>query len=110
MNTDFETSHLNPEQKKIAESIIDLLKEVNDREPDGGGCKAFYTPEEWKEKGERYGTESALVLVHDGGDLAPFCNLDYQCYERHEALNQALDKIGYYFESCTHWYAAVYKV
>ena len=76
---------------------------------DTGGCRAFYTPEEWKERGERYGLTSELIVVHDGGDLAPFFNWDYERRDLRESMDKALKKAGYYCEQMTCWYAAIYK-
>lgn len=106
---DFVTDHLSNEQKKIASVVKSVIKDVMGREAFGGGCRAFWTPEEWQARKEQYGTNSKLVLVHDGGDLARFCSYDYQDYDAVERLNQALEKAGYYFEQCTTWYSAVYE-
>jgi hypothetical protein len=75
-----------------------------------GGCKAFYSPEEWKERGEDYGTNSKLVIVHDGGSLASVFNLDYEQYELNESMNQELIRHGLFVEQCTSWYSAVYEI
>ena len=74
-----------------------------------GGCKAFYTPEEWKSRGEQYGAKAELVVVHDGGDVAAVCNLDYENYGLHDALQEALTNAGLFLEGCTCWYSAVYS-
>jgi hypothetical protein len=99
---------------------------------DTGGCKSFYSPDEWSERGEQYGTGSKLIIVYDGGDLRRYFNMD-AAYEAHcmvaefyeetgdtemlgkpydscENMNAALHKEGLYFEECTGWYAAVYKI
>ena len=108
---DFTTEGLTAKQKKIAKVITKLIKQKSGgREPSGGGCKAFYTPKEWKERGEEYGTTSELILVHDGGDMAPYCNWDYCSYEMVEALSDVLRAEGYFVEQCTSWYSAVYEV
>lgn len=104
-SNDFDTSRLSGEALKIAS----VIKRVLGKGASGGGCKAFYTPQQWAERGESYGRNSALVVVHDGGDLAPYCNYDYGSYDLIEKMNAALKKIGYYLESCTCWYSAVYK-
>lgn len=106
---DFVTDHLNDEQKNIATIIKSVIKDVMGREAFGGGCRAFFTPDEWKARKEKYGLESQLVLVHDGGDLARFCSYDYQDYDAVECLSKALEKAGYFIEQCTTWYSAVYK-
>lgn len=77
-----------------------------------GGCKAFYSPAEWRAREEQYGIESKLIVVYDGGDLVPFFSLDadYPNYRLHTRMSEALKKAGFYVEECTNWYAAVYPV
>lgn len=80
---------------------------------DTGGCKSFYSPKEWKERNERYGTESELIVVYDGGDLRPFFNINEAMewgYTFSEKMRLALEEIGLYTEECTGWYCAVYKM
>lgn len=103
---DFRTDHLEGDSLKIATIIKDVIGE----DVSGGGCRAFWTPGEWLARGEEYGTDSVLVLVHDGGDLAPFCNWDYCRYDLSERLQNALGKSGFFYEQCTCWYSAVYRV
>ena len=74
-----------------------------------GGCRTFYSPKAWKERGEEYGLNSELVVVHDGGDVAAVCNLDYENYGLHDALQADLNAAGFYMEGCTCWYSAIYK-
>lgn len=101
----FETDHLIGECYKVAEIVKGVLgSRAND-----GGNDTFFAPEVWKAKGEKYGVESVLVLVHDGGDLAPYCNYDYMEYDKIDKLSDVLGKSGYYVENCTSWYSAVYK-
>ena len=104
----FDTEHLSGKAREIADSIVALLTERLEGPPDGGGCRAFYSTKEWKERGEEYGSTSVLVLVHDGGDLAMYCNWDYDCPTAVEALRVRLEKLGYYVEQCTSFYSAVY--
>lgn len=73
-----------------------------------GGCTAFRSPSEWKERGEKYGTESALIVVYDGGSHRPYFTLDEECYDLVEKMQQALRKHGMRFEEATTWYGAVY--
>ena len=73
-----------------------------------GGCRTFYTPQEWRDRGESYGTRSLLVFVYDGGDLYGIANM--HCgYKLHEELVEKLGEIGVYFECCTGWYSAIYE-
>ena len=75
-----------------------------------GGCKAFYSPQEWKARGETYGRESELVVVYDGGDLAAVMSNELG-YGLRESLSTELGAVaGVYFEDCTNWYAAIYPV
>jgi hypothetical protein len=109
---DFNTDHLSGKSKKIADGIVEWLTERYkrfDEKPDGGGCKAFYSPKEWKARGESYGADSLLIICHDGGDLAHLCNFDYECYKAMEEFRVFLrDTYGVRPEPCTCWYTAVY--
>lgn len=107
---DFATDHLTGKAKEVADAIVAYMTESLGCAPSGGGCRAFYTPEEWSERGEDHGTSSILVLAHDGGDLGPFCNYDHESYEAVEGLVAALEPLGVYIECCTSWYSAVYPI
>ncbi len=114
---------LSPKARKAYETIVKFLK---DREmTDTGGCKAFYSPQEWKGRGEQYGRDGILIVVYDGGDHGAAFNMD-ACldnaeflraeglkvknpYETHEAMSAALSTVGCWVEECTGWYAAVYE-
>lgn len=75
-----------------------------------GGCTAFYSPKQWKERGEEYGTDdhAVLICVHDGGELGSYFNYDHEQYKRIERMNAALAKVGCYAEPATCWYTVVY--
>jgi len=105
--SDFADDSLNPIQKAISQVILECLRE-DVKNPSGGGCKAFYSPQEWIDRGERYGHDSFLVVCHDGGDLAPYFSLDYRQYDFYNKMENALNQIGYYQEQCTSWYSAIY--
>lgn len=74
----------------------------------GGGGK-FYTPQQWADRGESYGTRSLLVITHDGGDHAGAFNLDYGQYALHDELQNMLRAQGLFVEGCTSWYSAIYR-
>jgi hypothetical protein len=74
-----------------------------------GGCKAFYSPAEWRERGEEYGCDSELVVVHDGGEHARYFNYDHGDYSAIERMQAALALAGLWAEACTCWYSCVYK-
>jgi len=92
---------------------------------DTGGCKAFYSPAEWKAREEQYGAESHLVVVYDGGAVRPVFSMDaaydLDCeiyretgkprtpYSLYEGMQDKLREAGLYFEECTRWYSAVYS-
>ena len=88
--------------------IVKLLREHDAMET--GGCKVFYSPKEWKARGEQYGCESELVVVYDGGDHASFFNTDLECWNRIEKLAKDLAELGLYVEACTGWYSAIYRI
>lgn len=92
----------------IASVIVKTIEEWTKDKAYGGGCRAFYTAEEWRARGEKYGRDAALIVCHDGGDAAPFFNLDYGSYKAFDAMEKALEKVGYYAEGCTCWYTAIY--
>ena len=93
---------------KKAYSVIRAFLKKFDKEYTGG-CKAFYSPQEWKERGEDYGLDAELIVVHDGGDLSHIFNLNYGCYELNENMIETLRENSVWMESCTCWYAAIYK-
>ena len=98
---------LNPDGKKAAKAILALLT-TELTSPSGGGLPAFYTPEEWLNRGEDYGQGSVLIVCHDGGDQARFFDLAYCQYDAHERMRAHLEQLGLYAEQCTGWYSAVY--
>ena len=95
------------EQRLIHKTIISIMGEDAEY---SGGCKGFYTEEEWAARGESYGDKAPIVVVHDGGGAAPFFNYDYEDYKKVERMTKALGKIGYYASPCTNWYTAIYPV
>jgi len=74
-----------------------------------GGCKVFYHPDEWKLRGEEYGTESLLVVVHDGGSHVSYFSLDGMNYGAFDRMTKDLGEVGTYAETCTTWYSAIYS-
>lgn len=70
-----------------------------------GGCKAFYSPKEWRKRGEKYGRDSAFIVVHDGGALSSYNSVDWV-----DVLLPHLRELGFFAEPCTCWYTAVYRI
>lgn len=98
----------NTEQARIRTAIMTVLEKHGSAH--SGGCRVFYTPAAWAVRGEEHGTNSMLIVVHDGGAHAPFFNYDYEQYGAIEEMRRALQEIGCYTECCTSWYSAVYPV
>jgi len=115
MNNEEETCNAIPENlstigERAHRAIMAVLTECE--ATDSGGCRSFYSPAEWLDRGEQYGTISELVVVYDGGDLAGFFSLDasYPTYKSHTLMSEALAAEGLYCEECTCWYAAIYEI
>lgn len=94
---------------KSGSKAYDLIMKVMG-DPDTGGCRTFYSPEEWKARGEQYGCSGELIVVYDGGDVAPYFSFDYGNGKRMDEMNDALHTIGMYAEQCTNWYSAIYFI
>ncbi|MBM4574941.1 hypothetical protein GS896_25585 [Rhodococcus hoagii] len=99
-------SDLSPLGKQAADTIHQFLVEKGLTDHGGGG--AFHSPSEWADRGEEYGTNSLLVIVHDGGDHAAAFNSDYQAEDLQEELRTRLRAVNTYVEQCTSWYSAIY--
>jgi hypothetical protein len=108
MSNDFEIpTGLSRLGRQAAQTIVKHARGILS-DASGGGCRAFYTPQEWRERGEQYGLSAELIVVHDGGDLNDFFSYDSGYYTLVEGMNEALSAVGVYAESCTCWYTAIY--
>ena len=92
---------------KAAKAILELL--AAEDATCTGGCRAFYSTEEWKARNETCGLNSLLIVAHDGGELAKYFNLDYENYDAVERMRLKLEAVGLYPEQGTSWYSAVYR-
>ena len=94
--------------RAAAKTIINLLRQEDSIWT--GGCRTFYTPAEWRARGESYGGDSLLVVVYDGGEVGPYFSMDqsYPHYQQHTRMAETLEGAGYYSEECCTWYSAVY--
>lgn len=108
---DFSTETLDKESQKVANVIMRVLasKLPKDWKASGGGCKVFYSPKEWKSRGEQHGDGSVLVVTYDGGDHREFFNYDYESVDSIADMDNALEKAGYMHEPINHWSTAIYK-
>jgi len=106
---DLYTGHLNPTQQKVANEIMSVVRTYTGGLYTGG-CKAFYTPEQWKDRGEQFGLYSILIVCHDGGDFAPFFDWGIEADSWRNVMNARLKNLGFYAEQCTSWYTSIYPV
>lgn len=93
--------------RKAAKLIVKVMKEHELY--DTGGCRAFYTPQDWKDRHESYGHGAELIVVHDGGAAAHWFNWDYESNKFVEIMFKELAKIEVHPEQCTSWYTAIYS-
>lgn len=103
---DYDTSRLG-DAAPIAEVVYGVM--ARNGRPYSGGCRCFYTPEEWRERGEKYGLNAALIVCHDGGTQADYFNPDKERYDLIEAMDATLADAGCWAEPCTCWYTAIYR-
>jgi hypothetical protein len=100
---------LSPLGQEVWYKVVTLMTETVGTLPDTGGWQTFYSPEEWKERGEKYGIDSELIVVYDGGDVGLFFNMDHEgppaWYD--EMCELATGAIG--MEHATGWYSYFYK-
>ena len=101
---------LNAAGQEAIQIILETAQEVLGRKVVTGGCRAFYSPEEWEDRGELYGLKSKLIVVHDGGDLGRFFNYSEGDYAAIKRMADALMKKKLSAEACTGWYTAVYRL
>lgn len=73
-----------------------------------GGCTVFREPANWEASGERYGGDSVLIVVYDGGEVGS--HFKFGDDDRAAtAMWESLGAHNLYFEECTHWYGAIYR-
>ena len=89
-------------------ATMKFLEELFEGDQSTGGCKAFYSPEAWRVRGEEHGRLSKLILCHDGGDLSYIVNEDHGQHEWVAQFTEALEAVGMYPQPCTSWYTAIY--
>lgn len=94
------------ETRRAAKIVRDYLVRHEVIEHGGGG--KFYTPAEWRDRGESYGLDALVIVTHDGGDHAGCFNWDYEQYGLLEGLMEHLRGHGLWMEQCTSWYTAIF--
>jgi hypothetical protein len=95
--------------QRAARAIVAYARHIFGPDSSGGGCRAFYTPQEWRDRGEQYGLGSELIVVYDGGDLYQLLNMDAGNWSIYDEMDTRLRKQGVYAEECTCWYGAIYQ-
>lgn len=96
----------NPE-RGLAQIFLRCASGAFPRSIDTNGCRAFYTPDEWQDREERYCLGAELIIVHDRGDLHTL--LGGEDTESSGILDDLLREEGYYLEAGTDWYHGLYK-
>jgi hypothetical protein len=91
--------------KRIKSIIQDFCK-ANDLDLESGGG---FIPKSRTDDYE-YGKGSEGLILHDGGDLARYINLDYMDYDAFDKFHKYLQSHGLYHEPCTCWYTSIYKI
>ncbi|MAI05006.1 MAG: hypothetical protein CMA07_04785 [Euryarchaeota archaeon] len=88
-----------------------IRKVAMDNQWSSGGQKVFWSPAEWRDKGERW-VSPILNMLHEGGDHAPSFSLDYASwgagYEPYEKMVKVLQKHDVYYEQYFTWAGGVY--
>lgn len=97
---------VSPRGRVAAEAILSVYNDVDGKPPYTGGCRAFFSPDEWRARGEKYGTEPGVVLivVYDGGELS----LAMDGFLQPRTADK-LRALGLWWEIATNWYSYVYE-
>lgn len=106
---------------QIAKEILAVVVDHHGQEAVEIECRQnqwFYLPSKWAARGERYGQNSELVVVHECNALAIFFSYDYayevghslgvKAYDYIELMRAHLETIKLYAEQCTRWYSGIY--
>lgn len=76
-----------------------------------GGCKAFYSPEEWTQvNGSPVSRAALLVIIHDGGNMAPRFNLDYEQYKLYDSIDPMLRPRGLWRDHMNSVESRIYRL
>jgi hypothetical protein len=76
-----------------------------------GGCRSFYTPEQWnaKESADLNVRTAVAVICGDGGEVSYAINSMKGDVAFYRAFNAHLEAAGLYTESLTCWATAIYE-
>lgn len=73
-----------------------------------GGCRTFYSPQEWQSRGEYGGERAVLIVVYDGGDVGYAFDYDHEQYAIVDKLAAKLNEAGFMAEPINGWSCAIY--
>ena len=87
----------------------EMRNTCRDRGSEGtGGCNAFHRPLDAENFAGGLGPRCALVVVHDGGCLAPYFNPSYEDVESYQLVDGLLKVRGLYREGINPAVTAIY--
>jgi hypothetical protein len=99
---------LSPEGQRGWKIITDFLRQRR-LTHSGGHTKVFYSPDEWKAKGEDE-TGGELFIVHDGGEHARAISWEAEDEKTRERLQSLLRPAGLFMEQLTYVTSGLYKI
>ena len=92
---------MNTKQQKIINTVKQWAKDNDVDLTDTG----FYTPEQWRDRGETWCLNADLIMTYEGG-LYEVINVHYPAL--FDSFFNTIQSIGYWFECGTHWYCGFY--
>src|SRR5271169_5749301 len=98
---------LTEDGQKVWSIIVGVLAKENISET-GLNCQVFHSPRDWQAQAP--GLDSELIVAHDGGDHAPYFNLDYGAFLSRSTMDRALQQAGFYIETQTPICSAICKL
>jgi hypothetical protein len=93
--------------RSAAQAILGMLTE--DNECWSGGCRAFFSPQEWRNKGHELIDRTVLVVLHDGGIMSEYFDPVYGG-QRYERQLQYLRENSFFAEHISHFYAEILPI
>lgn len=94
----------NAEATTAAMAALDAAREVLGNDPHQGGCKAFYTTNDFGALGYKCDMKGVhCVIMCDGGDFAPMLNTAYENYTLMCDFREAMMRRGYQCARITHF-------
>jgi len=98
-----------PQMARLRANVVELIRHFAHANHLGfAECRVFYSPQEWAERGELYGTGSLLVVVYDGASIGDAIEYDRCNYGLIKKLADELSEYGMFITPCTCWYAAIH--